>query len=333
MKVSPVAQGSGVPAGASVGQERMPADKIAAAKAIAEGRTPVRQSESDTYVDPLARVAMKSIKMKTNVSPERYLDAEMPAEGQPGAESAIPDANGTANAVTEDTKPLSPQLAAIAKQRRALQVKERELADREKAFKERENPQASSQDIIAKLKSDPLSVLQANGVTYDQLTEAILASQSGNTPDIRRLEAEQKALEERFDKKLSDREAAQETAVLAEMRREAELLIKEGDDFETVRATKSVDDAMDLIKRTYKSTGEVLDVTEALKLIEDELVNDILKVANLKKVQNKLRPPEVTVPQVQQSQNKLLRTLTNRDTSSVPLDRKARAMKAFYGQK
>lgn len=335
MKVTPVASGSGAPAGSGLGQERMPADRIAAAKAVAEGRNPLRTRESDTPTDPRFNGrANRTIKMQTNASPERYYEPEQ-LQAPDASESAISDSIGTANAVTEDTKPLSPQLAAIAKSRRALQVKERELADREKAYLAREQQsQGSSPDsLIARIKSEPLSVLQEYGVTYDQLTEAIISGQSGANPDIIALQSKIKALEEGLDKKLSDKDAATEQAVLAEMRREAEQLAKEGDAFEMVRETNSLNDVMDLIMKTYKTTGEVLDVEEALGLVEEDLVNESLKIANIKKVQSKLVPPEPVAPPYPQSAQKTFRTLTNRDGSSIPLSRKERAMKAFYGQK
>ncbi len=341
MKVTPIASGSGSPAGSSLGQERMPADRIAAAKAVAAGQSPVRIAESDTPTDPMMRRAQRTIKMRTNASPERYLqepasDPNAPPVDAPAPESAISDASGTANAVTEDTKPLSPQLAAIAKQRRALQVKERELADREKAYLAREQqPQGQNPDtLIARIKSEPLSVLQEYGVTYDQLTEAIMSGQSGVNPDILALQKEIKALKEGVDKTLSDKDAAAEEAVLSEMMREAATLSKEGDAYEMVRETNSLPDVRALIYKTFKTTGEVLDVEEALGLVEEDLINESLKIANIGKVKSKLAPPPEPAPQNPQlAEPKTFRTLTNRDGTSIPLGRKERAMKAFYGQK
>ena len=289
--------------------------KRAAAIQIALGQEP-----TETHVDPqVAKVqaSIHKIQMKTNRSPA-------PREYPQVEESTVSDPTEQVPAVTEATQPLSPQFAALAKQKRALQVKERELADREKALTSQPATDGSS-DLVERLKSSPLSVLQEHGVTYDQLTDAILASQNQN-PDILALQKEIKALKEGVDKSLSDREAQAEAAVLAEMQKEAEALIAEGDEFEMVRETKSLPDAMDLIKRTYKETGEVLEVSEALRLCEEELLNESLKVASFKKVQSKLAPQPVT-----QQPQKTLKTLTNRDSSVAPLDRKARALAAFYG--
>ncbi len=267
--------------------------------------------------------SVRSLRMTTNATPGLIRGAELAADDDPGT---ISDTN--TEVVEEATQPLSPQLAALAKQRRALQVKERELADREKALEGRSPVQGDMIDR-ALLKSKPLSVLLDAGVTYDQLTEAILNDQSSNGPELQALKDQIAALEKGFDEKLSTRDQQAEEQVLAEMQREATRLASEGETFELVRETGSVPQVMELIKRTYKETGEVLDVSEAMQLVEDELIGESLKLAALKKVQGRLQPePAPVVPQ----QRPAMRTLTNRDTAAAPMSRKERALLAFAGQ-
>ena len=257
--------------------------------------------------------------MRTNASPEQY---ELPPE-----KVGNPHDNSEA-LVDEETKPLSPQLAAIAKQRRALQIKEREIADREKALSEKPATQVGGVDL-AKLKSDPLGVLQAAGVTYDMLTEAILQSNDGSSAQIRALEAKLEALEKGVDEKLTEREAQSERQVLAEMQKEASQLVAEGEDFELVRETKSVPDVMKLIEKTYRQTGEVLEVREALKMVEDYLIEESEKLAGISKIRKRFEPDPSGMSRQPQPQ---MRTLTNRDTAHVPLSPKQRALAAFRGQ-
>jgi hypothetical protein len=113
------------------------------------------------------------------------------------------------------------------------------------------------------------------------------------------------------------------------MRREATQLAAQGDDFELVRETQSVPDVIQLIERTYDKTGEILDVSEAMKLVEDELFKRQQKLITLKKMRGLL--PKQAEPVPQQRPQSGMRTLTNRDTASVPLSAKARALAAFYG--
>lgn len=258
-----------------------------------------------------APAPMRSFKMNTNATPEGL-------EPQPGEPSTSPQDG----AGSEVTQPLSPQMAAIAKQRRALQVKEREIAQREQALKS----QPSGIDL-AQLKSDPLGTLLANGVTYEQLTEAVLANQAN--PEIAALQAKIKELEEGVQKTFTDRDAQQEQQVLAEMKREATALVAQGDTYELVRTHKAVPSVIELIHRTYKESGEVMAVPEALRLVEEQLLEDSLKYAGLKKVQERLAPPPAPVPPPQSQRQ--TRTLTNRDTAQVPMSRTQRALAAFNG--
>lgn len=282
---------------------------------------PVSPAVSPVADPQAARIqSVRSLRMNTNATP-----GLSPA---PAETLAISDTVDPAEATVEATQPLSPQFAALARQRRALQVKERELADREKALSSQSPAQGDGIDL-ARLKSEPLSVLLENGVTYDQLTEAILANQEGSGPELQALKAELAALKEGVDKRFTDKDTQAEQAVLAEMTKEATKLVAEGDAFELVRETGSIPQVMELIEKTYRKTGEVLDVQEALQLVEDELITESLKLAALKKVQGRLQPEPPPAPQPQQRQ---MRTLTNRDTAAVPMSRKERALLAFTGQ-
>ena len=266
------------------------------------------------------RPNVRTVTFKTNAGPDRF-------EAQTQEPSTISDPKEETSEGAEDTQPLSPQFAALAKQRRALDVRERAVAEKEKALEQTPSGQGGGLEI-ARLKSDPLGVLLEAGVTYDQLTEAILASQDDGTNKVRGLEQKLKSLEEGFDKKLSDRDQQQKQQVLAEMGREANQLVAEGDDFELIRESRAVPKVLELIERTFDETGEILDVPDALKMIEDILLADSLKVASYKKVQQRSQPQFATQPQQQQRQ---MRTLSNKDTASVPMTPRQRALAAFQG--
>ncbi len=263
---------------------------------------------------------MRSLKMNTNATPG-------PAGPPPEivrAEQELPISDNNVSKVDDAvTQPLSPQFAELARRRRSLQVKERELADREKALADK------SQDVNyierARLKSQPLKVLTEElGVTYDQLTEEILRGQEAGLSS----QQVEEIIEKRLEKKLAEQSSASEQQVLAEMRREAQQLSAQGDTYELVRETKSIPHVMQLIERTYRETGEVLDTTEALKLVEDELVSRYKRLSNLQKLQSQNPPLQPPQPQLRQPG---MRTLTNKDNASVPLSPKARALAAFYG--
>lgn len=338
MKISPVAQGTGVPAQSegSIGRTASP-EKLERAKAIARGDQ-VQESSGDQQVDR-TRASIKRIKMRTQVSTNRDDNQELeePIVEQILKEEpeqiATPDVSESAQS-TEETKPLSPQFAALAKAKRALQVKERELAQREEALKTQ--APAGQEDVIAKLKANPLSVLQEAGVTYDQLTQAILNDQSNSTVDVAAIKAQiREDLKKELLGEFSTRDNQQEQQVLNDLKKEALAITNQGEQFEAIREAKAQKDVVDLIHRTWKTTGEVLDVQEAAELVENQLIEEALPFAKLKKIQSRLTPQEeqqaAQTPAAPKPNTKIMRTLTNRDNASPVMDKRARAIAAMNG--
>jgi Skp family chaperone for outer membrane proteins len=338
MKVTPIAgPGAGTPGvatNAQVGSSVSP-DRRAAAITAALGQTAI--TKSDMPIDPQlerAQQSIKKIKMRTNVSPDRFNQ-----EAQSLVDTAPPtltDPNAQAEPVVEATQPISPQFAALARQKRALQVKESEIAAREKALADGAGP--SGTDLVAKLKADPLSVLQEAGVTYEQLTEAILNNQNGINPEMVALKAKIDALEKGFETKLTERDQQAKQQVLSEMQTQVNQLVGQGDDYQMIKAMGKQKDVVGLIERTWEKgwpekglpAGYVLDIEEAAKIVEDFYVEDILPIARLGKVQSKLTPAQ-EIAQTQGPQRQQMRTLTNRDTARPVLDRRARAVAAAMG--
>lgn len=314
MKITPVV---GTPTQQQNTQTGNSPEKLARLKAIASGETPVvREAEAKPKFVTTPRITLRTNHNTGELAPE-----DTPIETQ----IAISDESVQATETAEVTQPLDPQLAQIAKQRRALQVKEREIAEREKALTQ--GP--TSGDLVARLKSSPLSVLQEHGVTYDQLTQEILASQGGITPEVLALKEELAALKGDIDKKLTDRDAGAERAVLTEMADNIERLCATGDDFEMIRSAKQQEEVLGRIYDHWKQTGKVRDELDVMKEVENELVEEALTYARSKKVQGKLTPIEPLQPQ---PQGRGMRTLTNKDSAAPTMSRRQRAMLAARGE-
>lgn len=266
-------------------------------------------------------------KMNTNATPGR-LDEE-PTEQPPAQELSISDANNDqAKPATEETQPLSPQLVALAKQRRALQVKEREIADRERAFAEKSSTGGSID--LAQLKSNPLGVLLDAGVTYEQLANEITTNQHGYNPEVFKLKEELKSLKDEVKGIFSERDAAAEQRDQAIARSNIDRLVAQGEDYAIIRETASVPIVMKLLARA-KREGNPMTEVEALQAVEKTLHGDVLKAAMIQKVRSQLTPAEAQAPQTPPQQQRQMKTLTNRDTVTAPLSRKARAFAAWNG--
>jgi hypothetical protein len=263
----------------------------------------------------------RTLRMSTNATP-----GQVPAPEDP----SISAGSEGAREASEENQPLSPQFAALAKARRALQL-ERQSFEKEKASQATPGQSPADAVAMADLKKDPLGTLRRAGLSLDDLTQAVINDRGDDKSyaEINALKAEINALKEGVDKRFTEARTQEEQEALSAMKRDATAIVAAaGDTFELVRETKSIPVVMDLIEKTYRKSGEVLDVREALRLVEDELFADIQKKAGFKKVQAALAPPPPPPPQSRYS----MRTITNRDAASPPLDRRQRALAAFSGQ-
>lgn len=330
MKISSMPAGTGGNPGQTlgsvdVGRSASPM-RLERAKAVAAGQTPAEPVENPEQPRPNVR----SLKMRTNFSTNRDEPAtELQESGTnpvpPTTESSIPEA--TEQGAVEATQPLSPQFAALAKQKRAFQLEKAEF-EKQKAEQATRSNGFDPEQFKARVQSDPLGVLQEHGVTYDALTEAILSDKNQENPKILALEQQIKALKEGVDKTFQTNEQRAEESALTEMLYEAEALSKEGEDFEMIRSEDAHDQVLRLIHKTYKDTGRVLDVRDAMNKVETTLMARAEKLASINKVRNKIAPPS---PPPAQLAPRGMRTLTARDTASPVSDRRARAIAAMTG--
>jgi len=338
MKISPLAQGSSVPNQLNPTTQGTDPAKIERAKAIAAGQQPVEEPQQvlDAASNSMQPLNVKKIQMKTQMSTNRD---DALAQNPVVNPTEVVQNEAKSNTieepapVIEETKPLSPQFAALAKAKRALQVKERELAEREAKLASQ-----NSGEYVPKesLKTNPLGVLLENGVTYDQLTEAIINNQQ-QPLDSKTIDAlVEKKLNERLQKEFTTRDQQAESQVLADIKREIIQTVDENpNEYEAIRQAKAYDDVKELIHRTWKQTGEVLSTEEAIKLVEDQLIEEAIPFAKLNKVQKRLTPAEAAQVVAQtptpKPNTKVMRTLTNRDTASPIMDRRSRAIAAMLG--
>lgn len=327
MKISPVQGTPTIPHGQQSG---MSMEKLQRIKSIAMGAQKEGEAHEETAeVGKVKPTATKSIKMQTNKTPEQP-EAVQQVETKPEEGTEIThekvdsDASVQTNPEPEATQQVSPQVAALAKQKRALQVKERELAEREKALETKPQGRAELEQRVK--AGQALSVLEDLGITYDQLTNELLNKQ--NAPDLNKVQEE---VLKKVDEKFKNNESAQEEAVFSHMKRNIDKLTYSSDNFPFVKAGKGQEKALELIKRAWKEDGEIVDEEEALTLIEAELKEEARTYAKL------LKEPEETKPVAAETSQKEIqqraKTLTNRDSARPQSTRRQRALAAFLGQK
>lgn len=339
MKISPVAVGGQGSINPNEGQSAG-ADRRAAAIAIATGqeRVAVPETSGDAQVDR-TQDSIRRIKMRTQRSTNRHEPILAAIETPETTTTSDIVANTEqVKAAPEATEPLSPQFAALAKAKRTLQAKERELASREAALSSA--PVTTDSYTKDQIRANALSIIREAGVTDDQLTESLLRESEDYGPGYTKLESEIQAMKQLLESQTKtslDNEQAVEKQVLAQIQSDVDSLISDGDEFEAVREAGYGPKVTELIHKVFKTEGKILSEHEAATLMNNEIVEEGLRYARLKTVQNRLKPPappQQSQPAKQAGPNtKIMRTLTNRDgSSSISLSKRDRAIAAMEGR-
>lgn len=253
--------------------------------------------------------------------------------------------------------PMSTHYANLARKERALRAKdqayqaavkarEAEFVAREEALKAKEAEYQSNYIPKSRFKQDPLSVLTEEGISYDDITKAILSPQVQQDPrvlaELENLKSEIKAQREQQERNAKAYEDQQQQAykqAVSEIRNEAKRLVTNDPNFETIKVTNSISDVVDLIEKVYHKDGILMSVEDAAKEVEDYLVEEATKLARISKIQKRLQgsspakqepAPTTQKPQTNQI---TMKTLTNSVNASKKLSSRERAIAAFKGEK
>lgn len=306
-----------------------------------------------------------------NVSPEEVTAVTSskpgtPTSGDAASQTVTSEAQAAKDSeqVPVDTKPaperpkdesLTNQYNILARKERALRAKQQAadqaMRTREAALAAKEAELAAkdkqySTEYIPKqrLKQETLNVLAEEGLSYDELTQQIL-NQSPANPQV---DAHIKRLEAKIQQMEAKAEESQKNYVTAEQERykaavkqissDVASLVKTDPTFETIRATRSTKDVVDLIEQTFKETGNVLSVEDACTEVENYLVSEALKLTRIEKIRKELAKaqPAATAQASQKTlqtkQTQPMKTLTNATDTTRQLSARERALLAFKGE-
>ena len=272
-------------------------------------------------------------------------------------ESQNTDNVGTDSAPQEEAKPreespLSERHALLARREKQIRQREQQLRSKELAMKAAEDaaraatpakPALDESKYVPKdrLTQDPFTVLNELGLSYDQLTELALNApkpeQLAMMNEIKTLKAELQAVKgetEKTQKSIEEQNSKSYQQALNDIKHQVTKLVSTDPTFETIKATRSVGDVVELIEKTYNEDGILLTVEEAAQQVEDYLVDEAIKIAKLNKIQQRIKPTTQTQPKPnsQSPQQPQMKTLTNSVSSSRPLSAKERALLAFEGR-
>lgn len=263
------------------------------------------------------------------------------------AETAIPHEEKK----EEIEKPLSPHYVALARREKALRREAQALKAERDAFKLREaeveSSYVSKKSLLERAQSDPQALMQELGLSYEQLTNLILNQSPQTDPTLQKLVEKVQAIETTQAKTLTQMEEQQKRSydqAVTQIRNEAKILIDSDEQFETIKEENASEVVVALIEETFEKEGLLLSVMDAAKQVEEFLIEEALRKAKFKKVQQLLNPTTLSntetkkiQPDLVQKQMTPMKTLTHAHTASSgksfsEKDRVQRAILAFKGQ-
>lgn len=336
------------------------ADASAAAPTQPNAAQSARERAIAKMSAPEAPPQREAVPNPTQVSPEE-LGAIKPPEGsqeplerQDNTTETPSEAASLETEVPKKTEePISSQYAVLARKEKALRAKaqaqdsayqqrEAALAAREAAIKAKESEYQTGYIQKDRLTSDPWGTLSEAGLTYDQVTQSAVEHQA-ESPQTRahfaKLNAKIAELEkanESVRQSQAEQQSQQYKQAVAQIRTDAASLVRSNEAYETIQATNSVDDVVELIERTFKEENVLMSIEDACKAVEDHLVEEALKIAKLKKIQSRLQPvaPATPAKQSQEAskQSQPMKTLTNAIGVPRQLSARERAILAMEGK-
>lgn len=332
--------------GATIVSPPSTAAKERAIAAFMQPNTPAQQHpvQNPTQISPEESVGLnRSITNEGPADSRQKFTNESPTQESPKADTTVTD------------EQISSKYAVLARKEKQLRLRDQQLRQKEVQIKAQEEarlealkPKAPTFDESKyvsreKLTQDPFSILSELGLTYDQLTQ--MAMNAPKPEDIA-LKNELKALRDEIKSLKGDQETTKKSfeeqqqssykQAVAQITSEATHLVNTDPNLEMVKATRSVRDVVELIEKTFNEDGVLLTVEDAAIEVENYLVEEAMRLARAKKIQQRLQPkaasPQQATKSTDQSKQSQLKTLTNSVGTSRKLTARERAMLAFEGK-
>lgn len=236
---------------------------------------------------------------------------------------------------------LSPKYAQLARREAAVRAKELEIKAAEEKLKAKDEEYRTKyipkDEVGKRLTSNFQEASSEFGLSYDQLTQSLLNQPSAETQayeDLKRQIEQMKSAQEQEKQQATEREQANYNRAIESIRQQAMELVETDPEFETIKSLEQAEQIVEHIVETNKTTGKVLTVAEAAKVIEERLIEEAIRVAKLQKVQARLAPKPEEPAKVDPKSQSLAsaKTLTNSVGVNRPLTAKERALLAFKGE-
>lgn len=233
-----------------------------------------------TKVDPPAGEAPQGDK------PTEGVESEAPKTDTPAAEAKA-----------------AGKFAKLSKKERELKAKEDEIARREAALSARENEkkEPTAEELRAAAKKNPKKFMEDYGITYDELTNFILAGGQEKVPDkadeaLTAVQKLEKKIQE--EKEAAEKEENERTdAFIAKEKQKYRTLLDEhlrenADTYELIVAHNANGVVFNVIEEYFMEHGKVLDFDTAAEWVEKYYEAEAKKIIGAKKISSLLPSKE-----------------------------------------
>lgn len=280
----------------------------------AQNRGVITATTEDSYRAP-HRTLMANTKSQSIMTPFSAPDSETeaPKTTEESGQTSITkeDSSKSQEAVT-----LSPQLTALARREQKFRQQEQAFKAKQADFEAKQAEVANLSTLKSKIAAKDFSALEELGVSYDEYTNYLLNKGETANPEVQAVNE----LREEINSLKNDQKKNEEKQfeqIKGQYRSDIKSLIAKDPRFESIKERGAEEHVLQHILDTFSEDGEVLTVEQAAQEVEDEIVEEAMSMAKLKKVQAKLiPPPKATLPPPQQKTQPQIRTLTQQMTST-----------------
>ena len=208
-------------------------------------------------------------------------------------EEAVAEATEEQPAV-EERPDFSRQFSAIARRERELRQRESRMKEMEARFNEVEGYQNEYSGIQDLARKNPYEAIKKLGIDYDALTQQVI--NEGEPTADQQLRLENEALRARLDKlegayneEHKQREQAQAQAARNKLIDNVRQFVDDGGDYEFIQSNDAYGLVAEVMQQHYIRTKEIMEYSEAAKMVEGHFESEAERYLGSKKLQDKWR--------------------------------------------
>ena len=240
-------------------------------------------------------------------------------------EEAVAEATEEQPAV-EERPDFSRQFSAIARRERELRQRESRMKEMEARFSEVEGYQNEYSGIQDLARKNPYEAMKKLGIDYDALTQQVI--NEGEPTADQQLRLENEALRARLDKlegayneEHKQREQAQAQAARNKLIDNVRQFVDDGGDYEFIQSNDAYGLVAEVMQQHYIRTKEIMEYSEAAKMVEGHFESEAERYLGSKKLQDKWRatsqkePEQKATSEAEPAKSSRPKTLSNENTA------------------